>query len=168
MGKLKFYTIDDNYLNYLRENGDSKVPNHDYQNIKFYTGVVFSINNYLYFAPVSSFKEQQKTNYLIKVSDYNSENGIKVSSSVRCCYMVPVPQQLLKVLDVNTYPDIKSRGLLRKELKWCKDNSTEIKELAEKVYKWGANRNSPLSKNCCDFKKLEQAHDQYVHDFFPN
>ena len=67
MGKLKFYTINKNYLDYLRENGDSKVPKHDYDNAKFYTGIVFEINNYSYFAPISSFKEQQKTNYLIYV-----------------------------------------------------------------------------------------------------
>lgn len=44
-------------------------------------------------------------------------------------------------------------------------NMTMIKNLASKVYKWGANRNSPLSKNCCDFKRLEQAHDIYIRDF---
>ena len=165
MGKLKFYTINKNYLDYLRENGDSKVPKHDYDNAKFYTGIVFEINNYSYFAPISSFKEQQKTNYLIYVQDKDSETGIKVASSVRCGYMVPVPKQLLEVMDINKYPNVKARALIRKELKWCKDHSSDIKNLASKVYKWGANRNSPLSKNCCDFKRLEQAHDIYIRDF---
>ena len=100
MGKLKFYTINKNYLDYLRENGDSKVP-----------------------------------------------------------------KQLLEVMDINKYPNVKARALIRKELKWCKDHSSDIKNLASKVYKWGANRNSPLSKNCCDFKRLEQAHDIYIRDF---
>lgn len=164
MDKLKFYVIDKEYLNYLREYGDEKVPKHDYKNVKFYTGVVFNINNYYYFAPISSFHEQQKTNFLIKVQDNKSEDRMKVSSSVRCCYMVPVPESILKVMDINNYPDVKSRGLIRKELKWCKQHSQEIKKLAEKVYKWGANKNSPLSKNCCDFKRLEAAHDKYIEE----
>lgn len=165
MGKLKFYTVDESYLDYLRENGDKKVPKHDYENVKFYTGVVFEINNYSYFAPISSFKVQQKTNHLIWVQDNNCKNGIRVSSSVRCCYMVPVPEQLLEVMNINNYQNVKARGLIRKELKWCKDHSREINKLAHTVYSWGANRNSPLSKNCCDFKKLEQAYDIYIRYF---
>lgn len=165
MGKLKFYTVDERYLDYLRKNGDSKVPKHNYENAKFYTGIVFEINDYSYFAPISSFKEQQKTNYLIWVKDKNCENEFRVSSSVRCCYMIPVPKQLLKVMDINQYPNVKARGLIRKELKWCKDHSDDIRKLASKVYKWGVNRNSPLSKNCCDFKKLEQVHDIYIREF---
>lgn len=32
--KLKFYEVDSDYIKYLKENGDAKVPNVDYENHK--------------------------------------------------------------------------------------------------------------------------------------
>ena len=52
----KFYTIDFDYLRYMKE-ADSKVPNFDYdEHDKFFFGVVLQINDMKYFAPISSKK----------------------------------------------------------------------------------------------------------------
>ena len=32
--KLKFYEVDSEYIKYLKENGDNKIPNIEYENIK--------------------------------------------------------------------------------------------------------------------------------------
>ncbi|EGT3606907.1 type III toxin-antitoxin system ToxN/AbiQ family toxin [Clostridium perfringens] len=160
MGKLDFYEIDTDYLEYLKVYGDPKVPNYDYKNTKFYVGIILEINNFKYFAPVSSFNKKQRTNFLIKVEDKYSEDLVTVSS-VRLSFMIPVNDMLIKRFSINNYYNFKSRSLIRKELSWCRNNAEDIKKLARKVYKWGCNEKSYQYKNCCDFRKLEVAYNNY-------
>lgn len=160
MKKLDFYIIDNDYLEYLQKYGDKKVPNHDYKNTKFYVGIVLNIAKYKYFAPVSSFKIQQKTNYLIEIYDKKLKS-MKISSSVRCCFMIPIDETLIQRFCINSYNKVQDRGLIRKELEWCRKHANDIERLAEKVYKWGTNEHSYQYKNCCDFKKLELAYNNY-------
>lgn len=160
MSKLNFYEVDTKYLEYLKNYGDSKVPNYDYKNTKFYVGIILEINGFKYFAPVSSFNEKQRTNFLIKVKDRDSEELVIVSS-VRLSFMIPVDDTVIKRFSINNYWNFKSRSLIRKELSWCRENAEPIKKLAQKVYKWGCNEKSYQYKNCCDFKKLEIAYNNY-------
>ncbi|HFE9854331.1 type III toxin-antitoxin system ToxN/AbiQ family toxin [Clostridium perfringens] len=117
-------------------------------------------NGFKYFAPVSSFPIKQKTNLLIKVNDRNSEELVVVGS-VRLSFMIPVDDTVVKRFSINNYWNLKSRSLIRKELSWCRENVESIKKLAQKVYKWGCNEKSYHYKNCCDFRKLEIAYNNY-------
>ena len=68
--KLKFYEVDSEYIRYLRENGDNKIPNVNYdRHKKFFCGIVLTINNFNYFAPVSSFNTKMHTVFLIMDKD---------------------------------------------------------------------------------------------------
>ncbi|MBK5239827.1 type III toxin-antitoxin system ToxN/AbiQ family toxin [Clostridium sp.] len=154
MCNLKFYEIDIDYVKYLKI-FDRQVPDLEYQsNNKFSCGIVYTINEFDYFAPVSSFKVKQKTNFVIK--DNN-----EAISSIRFCFMFPVPKDKYKLCDFNskkqTYKD-----LVNAEYEYCKSNVTEIQTLAEKVYKIGSNRNHPLAYTCCDFKLLERTMQDYI------
>lgn len=153
MGDLKFYEIDKEYAKYLKT-FDKQVPNLEYQsNNKFSCGIVYNINGFDYFAPVSSFNMKQKTNFVIK------DKG-KDISSIRFCFMLPVPKTEYTLCDFSskkqTYID-----LVNAEYSYCKSNASEIYLLAEKVYNIGANRNHPLAYTCCDFKLLEQKCKEY-------
>lgn len=64
MDKLNFYTVDLDYVRYLKQiemehRGFSRIPNMDYTNSrkpKLLCGIVLQINNVDYYVPVSSYK----------------------------------------------------------------------------------------------------------------
>lgn len=148
MGKLKFYDIDIDYINHLK-NFDKQIPNVGYdKHNKFFCGIVFQINGFNYFAPVSSFNKQQRTNFLILDKD-------KPISSIRFGFMFPAPDYVLNLKDFcneqQAYKD-----LINSEIKYCNSNVHKIYKKAEEVYKIGINKNHPLSYTCCDFKLLEE------------
>ncbi|CAM2827937.1 type III toxin-antitoxin system ToxN/AbiQ family toxin [Hathewaya histolytica] len=157
MGRLKFYEVDSEYLDFLQkseidERGFTKVPYHNYENNnKFVCGVVLSFENFNYYAPISSYSIQQKDNILIK-----DKKG-KVKGSIRFNYMFPVPYTCLKCKDFSKEKSESYKHLLFTEYKFCVEKQEEIKNKAKRTYKKVVNKLSPsLLKNSCDFKLLEQ------------
>ena len=69
--QLDFYQVDADYITYLLKY-DSRVPKVDYSAEgayeKFLCGIVLSINEHDYFAPISSFRTPQRTNIIINGS----------------------------------------------------------------------------------------------------
>ena len=55
MNRLKFYNIDNNYINYLYQ-FDNKVPYNKDQK-RPYIGIIIEVNNMKYFAPLFSPKQ---------------------------------------------------------------------------------------------------------------
>ena len=81
--QLDFYEISANYIAYLH-GFDSKVPLVDYSKTskhdKFMCGIVLSVNGHDYFAPISSFATQQRTNIII-----TNEKGKPISRMAKNC-----------------------------------------------------------------------------------
>ncbi len=165
MNKLNFYTIDLDYVDYLKEEeenerGFSRVPDMRYDDEhkpKFVCGVVLRINNQNYYVPVSSYKTQKPDNFLLK-----DKNG-KVTGSLRFNYMFPAPNSLIKERTIKTEPDIAYRILLSQELIYCKKNQSQIRNLAERTYKRVMKGKDPgLVINSCDFSLLEEKCKEYI------
>ena len=134
--KLRFYEVDSEYIRYLRENGDNKIPNVNYdKHKKFFCGIVLTINNFNYFAPVSSFNKKMHTVFLIMDKDRNTKE-LKAISSLRFSFMFPCPIEFLSQKDFSK-EDEKYQILLRKELHYCNINRERIKKKAERVCKRG-------------------------------
>ena len=161
--KLKFYEVDSEYIKYLKENGDDKIPNVEYKkHKKFFCGVVLTINNFNYFAPVSSYNKKVHTSFLIMDKDRET-NMLKPISSLRFSFMFPCPIEFLSQKDFSK-EDEKYRNLLRKELHYCNINREKIKKQANQVYKLGINEMTRKKFNICDFKKLEKAYLKFIDD----
>ncbi|MDY3368006.1 type III toxin-antitoxin system ToxN/AbiQ family toxin [Zhenhengia yiwuensis] len=161
MGKLKFYDVNKKYLDYLRA-VDSQVPHQTYEkNAKFFIGIVLDIDGKNYFAPVSSYNKKDRTNLIIK-SENKKTGKTKDISSIRFSFMIPVPESELIVKDINAEPDEKYKNLLRDEYRFCTKHKQEIADLANTVYGWGTDTKHWLNHCCCDFKKLEQAMEEYM------
>lgn len=156
MKKFKFYEVDINYINFLKQ-AESKIPNIEYDgNNKFLCGVLFEINNIKYYAPISSFNKQQRTNFIIK-----NRRGDAISS-VRLSFMFPIPENLLSVKNFSQ-ENPKYRRLLIDELNYCNRNYNKIVEKAIYIYEQVTLGNNPnLTKVCCDFKLLEQKLSEYI------
>jgi protein AbiQ len=155
MSELKFYEIDPVYISYLSK-VDKKVPQVDYSatstHDKFLCGIVLTVGDHNYFAPISSFKTPQRTNLIIK-----SERRSALSS-IRFSFMIPVPHGVATLKDVASEPSPDYRRLLDWELQFCNKNARAIFSLARFVYDTVINRKDPIMvKNCCDFKALEKA-----------
>ena len=159
--KLKFYEVDGEYIQYLRKNRDSKIPRIEYEaHKKFFCGIAFSINNFNYFAPVSSYNRKTHTNFLIKNKDKKT-GEMKAISSLRFSFMFPCPMKYLNQKDFSK-EDIKYKNLLQKELRYCNANREKIMKKAYEVYKLGLKSDSRNKFNICDFKKLEEKSLEYI------
>lgn len=89
--RLKFYEVDSEYINYLKMNVDNKIPNIEYdKHKKFFCGIVLTINNFNYFAPVSSYNKKAHTVFLIMDKDRKTKE-LKPISSLRFSFMFPCP-----------------------------------------------------------------------------
>ncbi|WIV11076.1 type III toxin-antitoxin system ToxN/AbiQ family toxin [Proteiniborus sp. MB09-C3] len=150
MDKLMFYEVSQQYINYLKL-FEPKIPNIDYNtHNKFVCGVIFSIDGFNYFAPISSFKEQQKTNIII-----NNSNGEAVSS-IRFSFMFPIPEAEIKIKDFSK-EEYKYRRLLLEEFKYCNIIRDKIISKAKYTYKrYNSGYDKMLMKNCCNFRLLEE------------
>lgn len=158
---LKFYEVDSEYIKYLKENGDDRIPNIEYnKHKKFFCGIVLTINNFNYFAPVSSYTKKVRTAFLIKDKDRENKQ-LKAISSLRFSFMFPCPIEYLNQKDFSK-EDAKYQILLRKELHYCNINREKIKKLANEVYKLGLNEETRKKFNICDFKKLEEKCLEYI------
>lgn len=153
---LNFYDIDINYINYLK-NFEPKVPDIKYnKHDKFMCGVVLKIDDIDYFAPISSFCDKQRTNFIIL-----NENGRPISS-IRFSFMLPAHQSLLKLRDFSK-EDEKYRYLLLQEYKYCNKHKEEIYRKARYVYKRViSGYDKMMAKNCCNFKLLESKYREYL------
>lgn len=152
---LKFFDVDVSYTKYLRE-FDSRVPDIEYSNNnKFLCGIILKEKGINYYAPISSFNQQQRTNIVIK------DKGRNIAS-IRFSFMFPVPESCIKIKDFSVL-DSKYRNLLDAELRFCKTKEREILRKASQVYKWAMNKDNPISKTCCDFALLEEKYWEYIN-----
>lgn len=158
MENLNFYTVDLDYVKFLKKSEESKrgfsrIPNMDYGNLrkpKFLCGIVLQINEQNYYVPVTSYKEQKPDNFLIRAADG------QVVSSLRFNYMFPVPSDLVTERRIDTESDRAYRALLAQELRYCIKNQDQIRKLAERTYKRVLlGKNPGLVANSCDFSLLE-------------
>lgn len=155
---LKFYDIDPEYANYLRQY-DQRVPNISYKTKnKFVCGIVLSISGHSYFAPISSNTDRQKTSILI------TNAAGKALASIKFSFMFPAPDKVITPKDFKAIrsADPSYANLLEKEYAFCKKNEQAIRNKALRVYQMGCNPEHPLHKHCCDFRLLEEKKDEWV------
>lgn len=157
--KLKIVRVDSNYCDYLRE-FDNKVTYNKYEKkLRPFIGVLFSINNIEYFAPLSSPKQKHKT---MK----NSLDFFKIKygelGAVNFNNMIPVQEDNYFLVDLAketiTKQETNYQKLLIKQLKWLNSYEYQLKSKAFNLY--NLYNKGLLPKNirvrCCNFKLLEE------------
>lgn len=147
---MDFHTVDQAYVDELKAI-EPKIPDIQYEtHYKFVCGMLFRIEGLDYFAPVSSFTKQQKTNFIIK----NVNN--KPVGCIRFCFMFPIPEDHRSVKNFNE-EDYKRKRLLLEEPEFCNRKAKQIISKAQHVYRSATTGTDPhMAAACCDFKKLEQ------------
>lgn len=161
MGKLNFYIIDDNYIEYL-----SKFDKHIAYNKnekRPYIGVVIIVEEHYYFAPLFSPKQKHKTYKdnltFFKIVNEKTKSDLGI---IRFSDMIPVPQNCVYILDIKN----KSYGykrLLSEQYSYINkpEHKQKIMDKATKIYSIvTSNKKSKVSRFykdlSCDFKLLEE------------
>ena len=156
---LKFYIVDEKYIEYLSEFDRHVSWNKD--QTRPYIGIVLQIDEILYFAPLYSYKEKynkyKENPSFIRIKNRKGRN----IAIVRFAEMIPVPKHAIKLLDFNSR-GAKYRDLLQTEINFINDNKNTIYEKAKKIYKNVVKiKISFFIDISCDFKKLEEKSKEY-------
>lgn len=166
LGKLNFYTIDENYIDYL-----SKFDKHIAYNknqTRPYIGVVIIVKGQYYFAPLFSPKQKHRTYKdnlsFFKIINKKSRNDLGI---IRFSDMIPVPQENVYLLDIKD----KSYGykrLISEQYSYINipENKEKIINKAERIYnivtRDSKSKMAKFYKDLsCNFKLLEEKSLEY-------
>ena len=158
MNNFKIVQVDTNYCNYLRKFDNKVSYNMGSKKIRPFIGVLFRIDKWEYFAPLSSpklkHKKMRNTLDFYKIKD--GELG-----AINFNNMIPVTKNNYIEIDLNKKPsNAKEKNyhkLLQEQLAWLNANKIQIKSKSYKLYmKYKNNKLSPNIKNrCCNYLLLE-------------
>lgn len=158
MKNLKLYYIDEKYINYLRQ-FDTNVA-YNKSTGRPYIGIVYTYNNFNYFAPLSSPKPKHininpKAIDIFKIK--NGELGV-----VNINNMIPTPiEELTEVLP--TIKEPKYRKMLEEQLTFLNNHKAELLKkinLFQNMYRKG-HLDDNIKNRCCQFILLEEKCLQY-------
>ncbi|MGL5428504.1 MAG: type III toxin-antitoxin system ToxN/AbiQ family toxin [Cetobacterium sp.] len=151
---MKIIYIKETYIDYLREY-DLKVP-HNKNEKRPYIGVLFEINRYLYFAPLTSPKPKHKTMSekidFIKLRD--GELG-----AINLNNMLPVLESEIIQFDIDGLKKInpKEYNKFIDQVRELNSKKSKIIKNANKLYlKVTVDEIKGYKVKCCDFKLLER------------
>ncbi len=161
MMALKIYEIDPQYIDYLTPFAPhlfhNKKPGQTFE--RKYIGVVLTVNNLDYFAPLSSFK--QKHNTMQEALDFIK---IKNYAVINLNNMFPAPSSVCKYVDISQVRDPNYKALLLAEYRVIRVIQDKIIKNARNIYKHKIDNENKtaLAKRCNDFTALEKAYHDYI------
>ncbi|MFC0475589.1 type III toxin-antitoxin system ToxN/AbiQ family toxin [Robertmurraya beringensis] len=184
MNNYKIYSVSDRYITYLRKQVPGVYSNKvDIRtHTRKYIGVVYSINGYNYYIPLSSPKN---TDYkiiggkkvirksivpIMRITEKNSDGVIELKGTLRISHMIPVPSTELTLYDLNNEADLEYKDLVQKEIIFIRKNKNKIKNNVELIYKQKINNDETANyvKTALDYKLLEEVCDQFNKVFITN
>lgn len=160
MDEIKIYEINAAYVDYLVPNAPllfhNKKPGQT--NERKYIGIVLSINDYNYFAPLSSFKPKH---YKMKEGLDFLKIGNYAVINLNC--MFPVPASECSYVNFAMVNDKKYKTLLLAEYRIIKAMQDKIRKNAASLYKHKQAKGdtTALAKRCNDFALLESLCTKY-------
>ena len=165
---MKLYSISDDYIEYLRKAFprvySNKIANR--KHTRKYLGVVFKLNDFNYYIPLSSPKDAH---------DYITLNGKKVirkdsiivirmvvkgtlKGTLQIGTMIPVPDKALIQYNLQDEQDISYKELVQDEIIFIRKNTNRIIKTAKLLYskKTKGTHKNPVIDKVLDFKSIEE------------
>ena len=165
---MRLYSVSDDYIEYLR-NIFPRVYSNKIANRKHtrkYLGVVFKLNDFNYYIPLSSPKDAH---------DYITLNGKKVirkdsiivirmvvkgtlKGTLQIGTMIPVPDKALIQYNLQDEQDISYKELVQDEIIFIRKNANRIIKTAKLLYskKTKSTHKNPVIDKVLDFKSIEE------------
>lgn len=168
---LRVVKIDLEYCNYLRK-FDSRVPyNYGNKESRPFIGVLFTVNNLKYFAPLSSLKPKH-----LKIK--GKIDLLKIDGGhlgvINFNNMIPVTDNNIELIDLNKKTSNKVEKnyliLLNKQLYWLNRNIDILHNRSQKLYYSYVNNKLPstIHNRCCNFSLLEIKCNEYNYSLIKN
>ena len=165
MRNFKIVRVDSDYCDYLRKFDSKVIYNKRAKKLRPFIGVLFKIEKWEYFAPLSSPKPKHK---IMK----NTLDFFKIKEgelgAINFNNMIPVTKNNYVEIDLDTnelnLQEKKYQKMLKEQLAWLNANKYQIKDRSYKLYmKYKENKLSENIKNrCCNFPLLEEKSLEYV------
>ena len=170
--KIYLYNIIDSYISYLRKYdshvSDNKIGKRKHS--RKYIGAVLQINEYKYFAPLSSPKPKdfnpdgtirKDPIFLTRIVVKNDSGEDEMKGKILLGNMIPVNEMALKKVNPNDEKDLNYRTLIIKELDFITKNRKEIVRKANIIYnqkigKYKIPKHNQYLDCVVDFKLLEE------------
>lgn len=156
---FKIVKVDYRYCDYLRKYDDKVIYNAGSKELRPFIGVLFDVNSYEYFAPLSSPKEKH-----LKMK--NSIDFVKIEGgrlgAVNFNNMIPVTESNYELFDLNSKPatkkELNHQNLLKSQLLWLNRNKNNVKVKAINLYNKYREDKLPdnIKSRCCNFILLEE------------
>lgn len=164
---LKLVKIDSKYCDHLRQFDNKVMYNMNSKELRPFVGVLFKVNDYEYFAPLSSPKAKH-LKMRNTVDFYKIDGGLL--GAINFNNMIPVRKDNYELIDLDNdkliLSEKKYQKLLKEQLSWLNENYIQVMSKAYKLY--DLYNNGKLCKNmvdrCCNFKLLEEKCELYDDD----
>ena len=154
------FEIDDKYIDYLLPAAPHLFRNKkpEQHNDRKYIGVIFTVNGFEYFAPLSSYKDKHR--FMRESLDFLK---IKHYAVINLNNMFPVPSGVSRYVEISKENNPKYRALLLAEYRYIKSIQEKIRKNAVTLYnhKKQNGNTTALAKRCNDFNMLEEACERY-------
>lgn len=156
--------IDYKYCDYLRKFDNKVAYNSGSKEMRPFIGILFVVNEYEYFAPLSSPKVKHihmKNNIDIVKIDKGRYGVVNFNN------MIPVTSNNYELFDLNATPkntyELKWQNLLKSQLLWLNKNIKNVKGKAFRLYeKYKSNKlDERIKSRCCNFILLEEKCKEY-------
>lgn len=149
MSELKLYEISEEYISYIStvEKNVFSSKENDRNHTRKYLGIVYSINGYNYYIPLSSPKNSdyrmengvQKIRGsivpIIRITSQSSSGELELKGTLKLSNMIPVPASELILYDMEHEPDLFYKSLIHKEMILIRKNKNKIIQNAKILYK---------------------------------
>ena len=156
---LKLVKVDTMYCDYLRQ-FDNKVPfNYARKASRPFVGVLFEVNEFKYFAPLSSPKPKH-LRIRNKIDFMRIDNG--KLGAINFNNMIPVDNINIECIDLNSTTKTKEEKqylrLLKEQLYWLNRNKDKIYKNSKEIYFRYLNNRLPrnVKDRCCNYLLLEE------------
>ena len=162
---FKLVKIDYMYCDYLRNYDKRVVYNKGKKELRPFIGVLFSIGDKEYFAPLSSPKPKHQ---IMKnnIDFFKIDNG--TLGVINFNNMIPVVESALLLIDIDAMEDSKYQRLLQNQYKCIKADREQIqltaKRLRDTLFKKDEELNGndkKIKERCCDLPLLEEVVKHY-------
>ncbi|MDU4465208.1 type III toxin-antitoxin system ToxN/AbiQ family toxin [Haemophilus parahaemolyticus] len=169
MSKIRFLHVKKEYIDFLKL-ADNKVQN-NYDNAQhqkpYISGITIEVNGKAYLAPLTSYKESyahRAEKVIFKIIKSYEKKSPEMLGVILLNNMIPLIDGVALNIDFSQY-DKHYANLLTKQYR-CLSNKEaieKINKIANTVYKEVTEHQNPFFVSLsCDFKKLEDAANQYI------
>lgn len=161
--RLNLYIADKSYCKFLHDIDDRVSISYKSKEGRPYVGILITVNNKNYFAPLTSPK--LKHQYMKDSQDFmRIKDGLY--GAINFNNMIPIPIRYLQKININEIEDKAYAKILEVQLEWINSNKSRIINRALNLYYAIVleEASSMLKARCCDFLLLEKKCYEYMNN----